>query len=54
METEATTPGGVLPLMLSQGKFKSLKQLKIFLDLESMSAPTYGQDLYTGKLRSQP
>ena len=38
-------------------KFKSLKQLKIFLDLESMSAPTYGQDLYshedTGKLRSQ-
>lgn len=43
---------------LLQGKFKSLKRLKIFLSLEFMcDAPAYGKDLYNHedieKLRSQ-
>jgi len=42
--------------VLWQGEFKSLKQLTIFFNFESMSGPTYGEDLYNHEyteLRSQ-
>ena len=43
--------------VLWQGEFKSLKRLTIFLNFESMSMPSYGENLYNheyaDKLRSQ-
>jgi len=43
--------------VLWQGEFKSLKRLTIFLNFESMSVPSYGENLYNheyaDKLRSQ-